>query len=118
MIHILLLLLCVSSVEIFLKSNFLSILDIFAQIIKRIIHVIASKNISDHWKEKILPLYALRMMKYSLQILIILLIILFLFVTTNHFYNDLLNLIFSLIGIIESLIFSFGYLFLRKSIVR
>ena len=118
MTHIILLLVCILSVEIFFKSNFLSVLDIFSTIIKKVVRLVASKNISDHWKEKILPVYALRIMKYSLHILIILLFIISLFISADYFINGLLLHIFSLIGIIESLVFSSGYLFLRKSLVR
>jgi len=118
MTHIFLLLVCILAVEIFIKSNFLFTLDIFSKIIKKVVHVVASKNISDHWKEKILPVYALRIMKYSLHILIVLLFIIFLFITANYFNNDLLLYIFSFIGIIESLVFSSVYLFLRKSLDR
>jgi len=118
MTHILLLAVCILSVEIFIKSNFLSILDLFSKLIKKVFHVILSKNISDHWKEKILSAYALRIMGYSLQILITLLSILSLFITLDYFNNDLGYLIFSLIGLLESLGFSLGYLFLRKSITK
>ena len=118
MTHIILLLVCILSVEIFIKSNLLSTLDIFSKIIKKTIRVVTSKNISDLWKEKILPVYALRIMKYSLHILIVLLFIISLFITADYFNNDLRFHIFSFIGIIESLVFSSGYLFLRKSLVR
>jgi len=118
MIHILLLIVCILSVEILIKSNFLSVLDILSKIIKKVFHVISSRKISDHWKEKILLVYALRIMKYVLQILIVLLLIISLFITAYYFNHDLRYLIFSIIGIIESLVFSLGYLFLRKSIIK
>jgi len=118
MTHIFLLIVCILSVEIFIKSNFLSILDIFFKIIKKVVHLVSSRRISNHWKEKILPVYALRIMKYSLQILIILLFIVSLFITADYFNNDLHYLIFSFIGILESLVFSLGYLLLRKSIIK
>jgi len=118
MIHIFLLLVCVLSVEIFINSNFLSILKKFSKVIKKVIHLITSKKISDHWKEKVLLVYALRIMKYSLQILTILLFIISLLITADYLYNNLLFHVFSLIGIIESLVFSLGYLFLRQSITK
>jgi hypothetical protein len=118
MTHIFLFLVCILSIEIFIKLNFLSTLDRFSKIIKRVVRVVASRNISDHWKEKILPIYALRIMKYSLHILVVLSFIISLFITADYFNNDLLLHIFSFIGIIESLVFSSGYLFLRKSLVK
>ena len=118
MIHILLLILCIFSVELFIKSNFFPILGVLTKTTKRVIHVATSKYISDHWKEKILVEYALRIMKYSLQILSILLLVIFMFLIVNFFYNDLQYLLLSLIGIIESILFSLGYLFLKRSISK
>ncbi len=114
MIHFLLLLVCILSVEIFIRSNFLSILDSILKVTKKVSYVIPQNNISDHWKEKVIPRYALRIMKYSLHILIILLLIFSLFFIANYFFNDFFVLTLSLIGIIESMIFAFGYIFLRR----
>ena len=79
MIHLLLLLVCVLSVEVFIRLNFLLHLDSILKVVKKVTYVIPLNNISDHWKEKIIPAYALRIMKYSLQILLILLLIISLF---------------------------------------
>jgi hypothetical protein len=118
MIHLLLLLVCILSVEVFIKLNFLSHLDSILKVIKRVTYVIPNINISDHWKEKVIPAYALRIMKYSLQILVILLLIMSLFFITDLFYNNFLAFTFSLIGIIESMVFAFGYVYLRKSFIK
>jgi len=118
MIHLLLLLVCILSVEVFIRLNFLSHLDSILIVIKRVTHVISKSNISDHWKEKVIPAYALRIMKYSLQILVILLLIMSLFFIPNYFFNDFLAFTFSLIGIIESMVFAFGYVYLRKLFIK
>ena len=118
MIHFLLLLVCILSVEIFIRLNFLSLLDSILKVTKKVTYVIPQNNISDHWKEKVVPAYALRMMKYSLQILLILLLILSLFLIADFFINNFLALTLSLIGIVESLVFAFGYVFLRKSFIK
>ena len=118
MIHVLLLLVCILSVEVFIRFNFLSLLDSMLKVTKRVTYVISQDKISDHWKEKVVPAYALRMMKYSLQILLILLLILSLFLIADFFFNDFLALTLSLIGIVESLVFAFGYVFLRKSFIK
>ena len=86
MIHLLLLLVCILSVEVFIILNFLSHLDSILKVTKRVTYIIPNNNISDHWKEKVIPTYALRMMKYSLRILLILLLIISLFFI--HFYNE------------------------------
>ena len=118
MIHFVLSLVCILSVEVFIRLNFLSHLDSIIKLIKRVTYVIPKSNISDHWKEKVVPAYALRIMNYSLQILLILLLIMFLFFIANYFFNDFLAFTFSLIGIIESMVFAFGYVYLRKALIK
>ena len=118
MIHLLLSLVCIVSVEVFIRLNFLSHLDSILKVTKRVTYVIPKNNISDHWKEKVIPAYALRIMKYSLQILLILLLILSLFLIADFFFNDFLAFTFSWIGIIESMVFAFGYVYLRKLFIK
>ena len=118
MIHLLLSLICILSVEVFIRLNFLSHLDSILKVTKRVTYVIPQDNISDRWKEKVIPAYALRIMKYSLQILLILLLILSLFLIADFFFNDFLAFTFSWIGIIESMVFAFGYVYLRKLFIK
>ena len=118
MIHFVLLLVCVLSVEVFIRFHFLSVLDSMLKVIRKVTYVIPQDNISDHWKEKVIPAYALRMMKYSLQILIILLLILSFFFVADYFFNDFLALTLSLCGVIESMVFAFGYVYFRKSLIK
>jgi len=118
MIHLLLLLICILSVEVFIRLNFLSLLDSILKVTKKVTYIIPQNNISDHWKEKVVPAYALKIMKYSLQILLILSLILSLFLVADFFINDFLALTLSLIGILESIVFAFGYIYLRKSFIK
>ena len=118
MIHFVLLLVCVLSVEVFIRFNFLLILDSILKVIRKVTYLIPKNNISDHWKEKVVPAYTLRMMKYSLQILLILLLILSLFFVADYFFNDFLALTLSFFGIIESIVFAFGYVYLRKLFIK
>ena len=110
MIHFFLLLVCVLSVEVFIQFHFLFVLESILGVIRKITHVIP--------QEKVIPAYALRMMKYSLQILLILLLILSLFFVADYFFNGFLALTLSLFGIIESMVFAFGYAYLRKSLIK
>lgn len=118
MINLLLLLVCILSVEVFIRLNFLSHLDSILKLTKKVTYVIPQTNISDHWKEKVIPAYALRIMKYSLQILLIPLLILSLFLIADFFFNNFLEYTLSLIGIIESMVFAFGYVYLRKLFIK
>ena len=116
--HLLLSLVCILSVEVFIRLNFLSYLDSILKVTKRVTYLIPNNNISDNWKEKVIPAYALKIMKYSLQILLILLLIISLFFIADFFLNDFLAFTFSLIGIIESMVFAFVYVYLRKSLIK
>ena len=118
MIHLLLSLVCILSVEFFIRLNFLSHLDSILKVTKKVTNIIPKNNISDHWKEKVIPVYALRIMKYSLQILLILLLIISLFFIVGFFLNDFLASTLSLVGIIESMVFAFGYVYLRKLFIK
>ena len=118
MIHFLLLLVCILSVEVFIRFNFLSLLDSMLKVTKKVTYVISQDKISDHWKEKVVPAYALRIMKYSLHILMILLLILSFFIVVDLLFNDFLALTLSLIGIIESIVFAFGYVYVRKLFIK
>jgi len=118
MIHILLLFICVLTVEVFIRLHFLSLLDSILKATKKVTHVIPQNNISDHWKEQVVPAYALKIMKSSLQILLILLLILSLFLIADFFFNDFLVLTLSLIGILETSVFAFGYAYLRKLLFK
>tara|TARA_Y100001935_G_scaffold254362_1_gene263180 strand:- start:2373 stop:2729 length:357 start_codon:yes stop_codon:yes gene_type:complete len=114
MIHLLLLLVCISSIEVFIRLNVLSHINSISKVIKKVTCIIPNNNISDHWKEKVIPVYAFNIMKYSIQILLILLLIMSLFFITNLLCNNFLTFTFSLIGIIESMVFAFGYVYLKR----
>ena len=118
MSHLALLMVCILSVEFFIRLNFLLVIDSLFKVIRKVIYVIFKKNISDHWKEKVIPIYALRIMKYSLQIFLILFLIIIVFASASYFFNDLIRLTLSIFGIMESMIFAFGYAYIRKSLVK
>ena len=114
MIHIITLIVCILSVEVFIRSNFTLALASLLKVSRRVINILAHKNISDHWKERAIPAYALKMMQYSLRMLLVLLGILFLFFIASYLLKDFLNFSLSFIGIIEAIGFTFGYLYLKK----
>lgn len=116
--HLLLLLVCILSVEVFIRLNFLPLLDSILKVARKVIHVIPQDNISDHWKEKVIPTYALRIMKHSLQVLLILFLILSIFFIADSVLNTFLVFTLSLIGIIESIILAFGYFLLRRAFIK
>ena len=116
--HLLLLSLCILSIEVIISFNFIHVVESIIDFTKKVAFVIPSKNISDHWKEKVIPIYALMLMKLSLKILLILFCIVCFFILTEFVFSGFLVFIFSFIGIIESIFFGFGYILLRKLIAK
>ncbi len=116
--HLILLIICLLFIEIFIRSNYISLINSIINVSKKAIYIISNKNISDHWKENIIPKYSLQMMKYSLQILLILFSIIFIFVIADNLFSGFLTFIFSWTGIIESILLAFTYAYMRKLIFR
>ena len=105
-------------VEIFISSNYIHLINSTIYFGKKSIFIILNKNISDHWKENIIPKYSLQMMKYSIQMLLILFLIIFIFVIADNFFSGFLAFIFSWNGIIEPILLAFSYAYIRKIIFK
>ena len=118
MLHALLFLGCIISIEIFLNLNFLNHLKKIISLTKKVLLVMSNKEISDHWKERVIPTYALQLMKYSLTVLLILLMIIAVFLGISLFELNFIVYIFSLIGILESIVFIFLYLKIRSFLLK
>ena len=106
------------AVEIIIFSNYIDMVKSLLKLTKKSGNIITSRNISDHWKEKVIPKYASHMMKLSFLMLLILLLIVFLLFTTSFIQSNFLEFVFSIKGIISSILLSFSYLYLRNSIKR
>ena len=116
--HLILFFICLLLVEIFIRTNYISLLNVTIKLSKKAISTILNKNISDHWKENIIPKYSLQMMKYSLQMLFILILIFFIFVIAENFFSGFLTFTLSWNGIIASIFFAFIYAHIRKLIFK
>ena len=116
--HLILLFLCFLSIEIFNRSNYIFLINSTIKFSKKAISTILNKNISDHWKENIIPKYSMQMMKYSLQMLLIFFLIIFIFLIADNLFTGFLEFTFSLNGIIESILFAFSYAYFKKIIVK
>ena len=116
--HIVLFSVCLLSVEIFIRSNYITLINSTINVSKKAIFIILNKNISDHWKEYIIPKYSLQMMKYSMQMLLILFLIIFIFIISDKLLSGFLAFIFSWNGIIESILLAFSYAYIRKLIIK
>ena len=116
--HLILFVLCLLVVEIFIRSNYIPLINSIIKVSKKAIYIILNKNISDHWKENIIPKYSLQMMKYSMQMLLILFLIIFIFVIADNFLSGFLAFTLSWNGIIESILISFSCAYIRKLIFK
>ncbi len=115
--HLILLVICLLSVEIFIKSNYLYLANSTIKLSKKAISIILNKGISDHWKENIIPKYSIEMMKYSLQMITILFLIIFNFVIADNLFSGFISFTLSWNGIIESILITCNYVFIRKLIL-
>ena len=104
---------CVLSIELFLRLKFMSYVNSIARNSNKVFYVIISSNISDHWKEKMIPIYAFILLKNSLSILGILLLIILVFSAFIFLSSKFPKLILSVTGIALSIVISFTYLKLR-----
>ena len=116
--HLILFLLCLLTVEIFIMSNYISLISSTIKVCNKAIYVMINKNISDHWKEKIIPKYSLQMMQCSLQMLLIIFLIIFIFIIADKLFSGFLASTLSWNGIIESMLFAFSYAYIRKLIFK
>jgi len=57
------------------------------------------------------------MMKYSLKMLLIVFLIIFIFIIAENLFSGFLAFIFSWNGIIESIVIAFTYAYIRKLII-
>ena len=116
--HIILLFLCALSVEIFIRFRYIYLISSIVKVSKKAIYIILNKNISEHWKENIIPKFSLRIMQYSLQIIFMCSTIILFFLFAETFFSGFFTYLFSLNGIFKSILFAFSYAFLRKIIVN
>ena len=115
--HLILLVLCVLSIEIFIRSNYIFLINSLIKVSKKAIYIILNKNISDHWKENIIIKYSLQMIENALQMLLIIFLIFFIFVIADKLFSGILAFTFSLHGIIEFILVAFSYAYIRKLIL-
>ena len=116
--HLILCIICLISAEIFIRSNYISLFNSLMRVSKKAIYIISSKNISDHWKENIVPKYSIQMLKFSFQMLLTVLLIIFIVIIADSLFSGFLSFTFSINAIIESIFIIFCYLYLKKLITK
>jgi hypothetical protein len=109
---------CALSVELFLRLKFMSYVNFIGRDLNKVFHVIMASNISDHWKEKVVPTYAFLLLKSSLLILGILFLIILVFFAFTVLSSNFLALLLSVEEVVAPIAISLIYLKLRVIIFK
>ena len=104
---------CVLSIELFLRLKFMSYVNSIVKNMNKVFRIIISSNISDHWKEKMVPVYAFILLKNSLLILGILFLIILVFFAFIVLSTKFLTVLLSFTGVAMSIFISLTYLKIR-----
>jgi len=112
--YILLLFSCIFSIELFQKLKLSKILKLLIHTTNKVLKVLSSNKISDHWKEKVIPIYAIIIFKKSTLILALLLFIVLIFSLSIIFNDSFYDLLFSVQGIFLSIFLSILYLLFKS----
>ena len=113
-IHFFLLICCIMSIEFIIRLNFQSLFFSISSVSKKVFKVIGSDNISENRKEKLVSYYAFLIFKHSLFMLLILLSMIVVFLAPSVIVENFLNFVLSISGVIESIVFSYAYIKIRK----
>lgn len=112
--HIFLIFCCILTIEIFIRVRFITLLNSVLTISKKVLRVISSSKISDHWKEKMVPYYSFSIFKISFSMFLVLTSIVITFFLPSMISISFIDFTLSYTGIVESLCFSFIYIKIRS----
>ena len=71
MVYVLVSFITIIAVELFLRFPLISCVKNFSKVSKKSLKVISSKKISDHWKEKVIPVYAVKVFMLTLKLTVL-----------------------------------------------
>jgi len=112
--HLILFFTTILSTEIFLKSKLFKSVQIVLKFITRVKNILADTKVSDTRKEKVIPIYAFKIMYASLKIIFLFLIICLPFTVSFIIFSSFLSFFFSFIGAIECILISASYFYFRN----
>ena len=116
--HIILFVICVVLIEILIRFNFFRLIYSLFLVLRKVIIIIPNSKISDHWKEKVVLTYSIRIMEYTFKVFFILFIFSLSLIFVDKFKSGFLEFIFSFLAFIESIILGTIYVYLRKLIYK
>ena len=100
--YFLLILNIIITIEFLKRCEYLFYFDLLLKLINKSITLIRKRNISDHWKEKIIPKYSFLMIKCSLKMLIIFGLSFSSIIISSILFNDFLKFLFTFKGIMAA----------------
>ena len=112
--YLLLSILSIYSIEITIKLKYFSLISSLFLLIQKTLKIINNRKISDSSKEKIVPTYSLKILKFSFLINLIILIILLPFVLANFYLDDFSEILPSSKGLFVFCISGFCYVYIKK----
>lgn len=110
------------AVEVFVRTSFKQNINAMLGFSKRSLGTLSSKQVSDHWKEKVLLRYALEIFKNSVLLIacfIVTATVIFVaHVIGSYLGMDLLSLFMTPLGVIVSLLLALLYVYFRGRIIH
>jgi len=104
---------CLLSVELLVRLKFITFVNSIFRNSNKVFLIIISSKISDHWKERMVPVYAFIILKNSLSILVILCLVLLIFFLFFILSNEFLLLLLSIKGVFSAVLISYVYIKLK-----
>jgi hypothetical protein len=117
LIHLVLLLASAAAIEIFIRLGFMKALESVVDVTGKARRVVLSGNISDHWKELVLPTYSTQIIKACLRMLLVLGLMVACFLAGDLLLPGTLDYVMSAAGLLESVVIGMAYIGIRRSIV-
>ena len=115
--HLILTVFVVVTIELFLRMDALVFVSKMIEKLSSFIKLMSSNHISDHWKEKIIPKYALIIIINALKFLGVLLLIIALFSAFAWLFDGFFQFSISVIGMVEMLLLSLFYVKIRPKLM-
>ena len=108
--------------ELFARLPFEPVVSRMAQCGARASRIVSSRRISDHWKEKVMPSYAMRMGRYTLTLALYFALLAVLvggvLFAAEAMAPDAARLLTSAVGLAASFVVATAYYLMRRRLVR
>jgi len=114
--HLVLFILCVISIELIINFRYFALIISIIKLSNKSSSLIFNKQISDFNKEKLIRKFSLKILNYSIKIILIISTIILFFYLADILFIKFINFVFSFLGLFELIIFSIVYLYLRRLI--